>query len=266
MTFIFNYHFSQKENIYRAQRELKLDSFLFNPIINYNGDKKYLTIKSSKASKKNQLKIPIKNPDNIKTKKLINKFNSMTLTEKLCFLFLMCCVIAKKTPIIQGATASGKSFIIQLLAEVLGLELSIYQLNSNSGISLFTGQSIMKEEFDNSEKEKLRNVLKLLNIKDKKIKDINSKDFSEFQRKIDKKLKSGNLTEEEKKQYENGKDTLIVLKSPLNRFMHQDSELITGIKTGKWIALDGIEMAYTQISEKLSPLCGEVPTLNVLES
>ena len=266
MTFIFNYHFSQKENIYKAQKELKLDSFLFNPIINYNGDKKYLTFKSSKASKKNQLKIPIKNPDNIRTKKLINKFNSMTLTEKLCFLFLMCCVIAKKTPIIQGATASGKSFIIKLLAEVLGQDLSIYQLNSNSGISLFTGQSIMKEEFDNSEKEKLRNVLKLLKIKDKKIKDINSKDFIDFQRKIDKKLKSDKLTEEEKKEYENAKDTLTILKSPLNRFMHQDSELITGIKTGKWIALDGIEMASTQISEKLSPLCGEVPTLNVFES
>ena len=61
-------------------------------------------------------------------------------------------------------------------------------------------------------------------------------------------------------------NNLTILKSPLNRFMHQDSELITGIKTGKWIALDGLEMASTQISEKLSPLCGEVPTLNVFES
>ena len=39
MTFIFNYHFSQKENIYKAQKELNLDTFLFNPIINYDGDK-----------------------------------------------------------------------------------------------------------------------------------------------------------------------------------------------------------------------------------
>jgi len=48
MTFIFNYHFSQKENIYKAQKELKLDTFLFNPVINYDGNKKYLTFKSSK--------------------------------------------------------------------------------------------------------------------------------------------------------------------------------------------------------------------------
>jgi len=47
------------------------------------------------------------------------------------------------------------------------------------------------------------------------------------------------------------KDTLTILKSPLNRFMHQDSELIKGIKTGKWIVLNSIEMATTQISEKL---------------
>ena len=183
MTFIFNYHFSQKENIYKAQKELKLNTFLFNPVINYDGDKKYLTFKSSKKGKSNQLKIEIKNPKQIETKKLINKFNSMTLTKKLCFLFLMCCVISKKTPIIQGITASGKSFIVKLLAEVLGQDLRIYQLNSNSGISLFTGQSIMKEEFDKKEKEKLKAILKLLNIKYKKIKDINSKDFTEFQKK-----------------------------------------------------------------------------------
>ena len=266
MTFIFNYHFSQKENIYKAQKELKLDTFLFNPRINYDGSKKYLTFKSSKKGKNNQLKVEIKNPDKIKTDKLINKFNSMTFNEKLCFLFLICCVIAKKTPIIQGVTASGKSFIIKLLAEVLGQDLSIYQLNSNSGISLFTGQSVMKEEFDKKEKEKLKNILKLLNKKDKKIKDINSKDFSNFQKKIEKKLSSGILSKEEKKQYEEAKDTLTILKSPLNRFMHQDSELVNGIKMGKWIALDGIEMASTQISEKLSPLCGEVPTLNIFES
>jgi midasin (ATPase involved in ribosome maturation) len=80
----------------------------------------------------------------------------MILTEKLC------CVKAKKTPIIQGVIASGKSFIIKLLAEILGQDLSIYQLNSNSGISLFTGQSITKEEFYKKEKAKSKEILKLL--------------------------------------------------------------------------------------------------------
>ena len=266
MSFIFNYHFSQKENIYRAKKELKLDTFLFNPIINYEKKNKFLTFNSSKKGNTNQLKIKIKYPDKIDTVKLKNKFNSMTLTEKLCFLFLLCCVIAKKTPIIQGVTASGKSFIIKLLSEILGQDLSVYQLNANSGLSLFTGQSVMKEEFDNEEKEKLEKILKLLKIKDKNIEEINSEDFTEFRAKINSKLKSNKLTKEEKKEYENAKNILSILQSPLNRFTHQDSELITGIKNGKWIALDGIEMANTQISEKLSSLCGETPTLNIFES
>ena len=42
MSFIFNFHFSKKENIIRAQKELKLDMFLFNPIISYNSNKRYL--------------------------------------------------------------------------------------------------------------------------------------------------------------------------------------------------------------------------------
>ena len=60
MSFIFNYHFSQKENIYRAQKELKLETSLFNPIINYDEKNKYLTFKSSKKGDSNKLKIEIK--------------------------------------------------------------------------------------------------------------------------------------------------------------------------------------------------------------
>ena len=52
MTFIFNYHFSQKENIIKAQNELKLDKVLGNPVISYNSNKKYLIFKLSKKSKK----------------------------------------------------------------------------------------------------------------------------------------------------------------------------------------------------------------------
>ena len=193
----------------------------------------------------------------------------MTLKEKFCFLFLLCCVIAKKTPIIQGVTASGKSFIVKLFAELLGQDLSIYQLNSNSGISIFTGQSVIKKNFDEKEIEKLKNILKLLNLTDKKIKKIkhiSQKYFFKLQSEIKTKLESNELNQEERLEYEKAKDTLTILKSPLNIFTHQDSELINGIRNGKWIALDGIELANPQISEKMSSLCGEVPILNVFES
>ena len=264
MSFIFNYHFSQKENMYRAQKELKLTQFLFNPVIDYSGDYKYLNFKSSKRSK-NQIEIEIKNSEKIKKnyEKLKNKFNSMTLTEKLCFLFLLCCIKAQKTPIIQAVTSSGKSFIVKLFSDILGQDLSIYQLNSNSGLSIFTGQSVIKKNFDDKEKNEIKDIMKLLKIKSKNYNEISSEDFKNIQIKIDKKLKSKDLDKNEKKIYEKTKKLLSVLKSPLNRFTHEDSELIKSIKKGKWIALDGIEMASQQISEKLSSLCGEIPTLNI---
>jgi hypothetical protein len=84
----------------------------------------------------------------------------MTLTEKLCFLFLLCCIKADKVPIIQGLTASGKSYIIMLLAELLGYKLSINQFNANFGISIFTGQSIMNDKFSKEEKFEINEILK----------------------------------------------------------------------------------------------------------
>ena len=87
MSFIFNYHFSQKENIYRAQKELKLETSLFNPIINYDKKNKYLIFKSSKKGEGNKLKIEIKNPKLIKEIEKINIFYSFQL--EWCKSFLM---------------------------------------------------------------------------------------------------------------------------------------------------------------------------------
>ena len=268
MTFIFDYHFNQIENKIKVRNNLKLNEYNFEPIINYDGDKKHLTFQTSKTGKSNNLRIRIKYPEKINVEELKNKFKALTFDQKFCFLFLLCCVKAKKTPIIQGVTASGKSFIIKIFAEILGMEqeLSIYQLNSNSGLSLFTGQHVIKKEFENDEKEKLSNILELLNQKNKNIKDICLSDFSLYQEIIKKKLNTEELTENEKKSYNNALITLTELKSPFKRFEHQDSELIEGIRKGKWVVLEGIEMTNIQISEKISSLCGEAPKLQIYES
>ena len=90
MTIIFQHHFTQGENILKAQKNLKLDSFLFSPSISYNNN--ILKFKASRKSKKNQIEIKIQKSkiDEIDEYKLKNKFDCMTLTEKLCFLFLLC--------------------------------------------------------------------------------------------------------------------------------------------------------------------------------
>ena len=55
------------------------------------------------------------------------------------------------------------------------------------------------------------------------------------------------------------------MKYPLNRFTHEDSEFIKRIKKVKWVALEGLEIASIQISEKISSWWEKVPILYVFE-
>ena len=263
MTIIFQHHFTQNENILKAQKYLKLDSFLFNPSIMYSEN--HLKFYASLKSRKNQIKVRIKKSDK-KENKLIKKFNCMTLTEKLCFFFLLCCIKADKVPIIQGLTASGKSYIIMLLSELLGYKLSIYQLNANSGISIFTGQSIMRDDFTEEEKNKINKILKL--IKNKYIRSyekLNAKNLEKILKEFEQKIKEIK-NEKEIEKYNEAKNQLIFLTSTISRFKKEDSEFIKGIREGNFVCLDGIETASEQISQKLGSLCGELKTLNIYES
>ena len=61
----------------------------------------------------------------------------------------------KKTPIIQGPTASGKSYLLNVISILLGQETNLYQMNSNTGMSILTGQEVIKEDFQEREKEKI---------------------------------------------------------------------------------------------------------------
>jgi hypothetical protein len=54
-------------------------------------------------------------------------------------------------PIIQGITASGKSYSINIFSKIMGEELFAYQMNENTGISIFTGQSKIKENISKEE-------------------------------------------------------------------------------------------------------------------
>ena len=260
MTIIFQHHFTQGENILKAQKNLKLDSFLFSPYISYNNNN--LKFKASRKSKKNQIEIKIKK-SKIDEYKLKNKFDCMTLTEKLCFLFLLCCIKADKVPIIQGLTASGKSYITMLLAELLGYKLSIYQLNANSGISIFTGQSIMNDKFSKDEKSKINKILELIDP-NYSYKDLNSKSLEHNFKDFDKLIKGKNGKGKEK--YEKAKNELMLLTSTMSRFKKEDSEFVKGIREGNFVCLDGIEAATEQISQKIASLCGESKTLNIYES
>ena len=267
MNFIFQHHFTHLDSIKKVQKSLNFIDYMFNPYIEYSANNKELKFKISKKGKRNIIKIPIKNPEKIK-KENIKLFSLLTQTEKFCLLFLLCCLKAQKVPIIQGMTASGKSFSINILSKIMGEELFIYQMNENTGISIFTGQSIIKQEFSKEELNELQNIIELIeyNNENEDISKLNGEDIQKIINIINKELKDENKNDEEKKNFKNAKNYILKITSPINRFEHQDSSLINAIKKGKWVLLDGLEHSPPLISEKLSSFCGEEPSLNIYES
>ena len=268
MKFIFQHHFTQIDSIKKVQKSLNFIDYMFNPFIEYSANNKELIIKLSKKGKRNKIKIPIKNPKKIQKENNIKLFSSLTKTEKFCLLFLLCCLKAQKVPIIQGMTASGKSYSINILSKIMGEELFTYQMNENTGISIFTGQSIIKQEFSKEELDELQNIVELIKYRNENedIAKLNGEDIQKIINNINKELEDENKNNEEKQKFENAKSYILKITSPINRFEHQDSSLINAIKKGKWVLLDGIEHSPPLISEKLSSFCGEEPTLNVYES
>ena len=357
--FIFVYHFSQEEYINKISEKLNLvKNIEFLPIIDYDEDKKNLVIKLDKDAKES-IRVKVNNPEIIKIKRNKKLFDTLTKSQKHCFIFLICCIISKKTPIIQGPTASGKSYLLSVISTLLGQETNLYQMNSNTGMSILTGQEVIKGEFDEKEKEKIceayNDIKDLIKTKkDKSFNDMDLKDYKNIISKIDKKLikkldeiekkklndakeeiskiiapqnedeenKKEELDENEKdllnkeynnishlieyeiedfnnernfnikdykkilskikkklkedkeldedaiKRLKNARRTIFIIISPPSRFTHIDSVFIDSIikDEGKWVILDGIEMAPSQVPEKIAPLCGENPELSIFES
>ncbi len=266
MKFIFEHHFTQIDSIQKVKNSLNFIDYMFNPYIKYSANNEKLIYKVSKKSKGNRIIMNIKNPNKINVEQNIKLFNSLTQSEKFCILFLLCCLKANKVPIIQGSTATGKSYSINVLSNILGEDLYIYQMNENTGISIFTGQSIIKQNFSEKEMKELENIIKLVNYDNINITEINGEDIQNIIELINKKLEKKDIDEENNLILENAKNYILKIISPINRFEHQDSALIKAIKKGKWVLLDGIEHSPSIISEKLSSFYGEDPSLNIYES
>ena len=89
--------------------------------------------------KKKYLSHKLRKFDIYKMENLKKKMFSLTPEQRLGLIFLMISLETNLTCIIQGPTASGKSYLIKLFCELLGEEPEIIELNNDSGISLLTG-------------------------------------------------------------------------------------------------------------------------------
>ena len=123
--------------------------------------------------KNNFDKIEIKTINSGKINKKENKrlFKSLTKIQKLGIIFLVCCVQSGKIPLIQGETASGKSYLINIFSKLFGQDMILYQITNNSGMSIITGQDIIKTDIGSDEENELKksykNIRKLIKEKRK---------------------------------------------------------------------------------------------------
>ncbi len=176
-------------------------------------------------------------------------------------------ILSKRTCIIQGQTASGKSKLIPLIAEMLGKNLLIYQINSDSGISILTGQNQINEELSEEEKTKLTNNLEQLKqfIKIENIENIKPRDIKKIIDEINLYINNNKENIEKVQKIKDLKKELLYIISPVNRFIEKESQFIESMKKGDWVLIDGIEYAPPHFSEKISTLCGEKKEFELFE-
>ena len=160
MLFTFVYRFDRPEIQEKMIRifDLKLTAD-FNPYIEYDDNNKKLIIYLGN-NKFDNIELEIINSEKINKNKNKGLFSSLTKMQKLGIIFLLCCIQSGRIPLIQGETASGKSYLMKIFAQLFGQKMFLYQRTSNSGISIVTGQDIIKAEIETDEITKLKENFK----------------------------------------------------------------------------------------------------------
>jgi len=267
---VFAYRFIQQESIQYILSMMSIGKMSYNPQFILNLENQKLLIKISEESKK-ALEIPINDISNVNEMKIQEALASLTIPQKHCMTFMACSLLAKRTCILQGNTASGKSFLVRLFAQMLGQKLVVYQMNSDTGMSILTGQSIISDSISFQEDAKIdhayselcmipyfREYLEKNNFKRDK------KHFSALLQEIQK-YNQKELSQEQKRCLSSAHQKIIQILSPANRFHHEESAFIKAIRNGEWVLIDGIELAPPEIAEKISSLCGDDPELDLTE-
>ena len=160
---------------------------------------------------------------------------------------------------------------MKIFAQLFGQEIILYQITSNSGMSIITGQDIIKTKIEEKEKKELEknyeNIKDIINEK-KKFKDITEDEYNLILKNIylllndkTKQLKEG----DKKKLKEAGEKIRNIIILP-RRIEHKMSSFISATIKGGWVFFDGIEMGHSILFDTISSLCNENPQLNVLGS
>ena len=279
---IFAYRFIQNEFILEIMNDLGFKSLKINPDFRIQKDQLSISFKNQDSKKE----IIFRNYDHntINEDEIEKKINTLNMRQKQCLLFISLSIKCKRACVIQGDTASGKSHLVRLLAEMLGQKLIVYQINKETGLSLFSGQSTLSSHLDNEEIETILNYFTTLN-KYEPLREYISKYFlfDNYNSEIEKKWTAKRFNDliheinefyikndsEMKDDYFEFKKIAFELKElirPYKRFKKNESTFVEALEKGYWVLIDGIESANPIISDKLIRLCGENPELDLTDT
>ena len=279
---IFAHRFIQNEFIKEIMKKLGFFSLKVNPII--QNKEAYLSISFKKS--KNEIQLPYFNKIEINKEEIKQKINTLNLKQKQCLLFLVLSILCKRACIIQGDTASGKTHLIRLFAEMLGQKLIVYQINKETGLSIFIGQSTLQKYLEEEEITTIKKYFDALsqnenfkiylnnnfcyeNITNEIIKEKwTVKQFNNLINEIRKYIKKNNayMEEEEYNKFKKIANDLEDLIQPYKRLKKNKSIFIEALEKGYWVLIDGIESANPVISDKLIRLCDENSELDLTET
>ncbi|OHT12744.1 hypothetical protein TRFO_17377 [Tritrichomonas foetus] len=199
----------------------------------------------------------------------------LTLSEQKLFSFLSCAIKFYSPIIIQGSTASGKTYSVQLFADILGQPLRVIQLNSEINSSTIAGVFQPSKNLNDIEVEELQQSLDLIKnfpnlpenfaekIRHNNINEWNPQEFKSLRKYIEDKY----LTLDETSQ-ENARLFIKKIDKSLqfyNHLIRADSLLIKSLIDGTWLLLDGIESAPPDFFDRIYTLLDDEPTLNLYE-
>ena len=238
------------------------------------------------ANSLNDLKLKIEKGylcfDNFVKYKLVNTTNyeiktHFTISQKEALMKMMIGLLAERPILLSGEIGTGKTFIVEQLANLIGVKLKVIQFNTETTSLDIIGRlelTIDKEKIGVFEKSLKDFIDDLIKIKYKKITELlvesENLDIS----------KVSNFLEKEEKDFinnidylDNIRDEYKKIKELLNdlggikktHFNFNLSALIKAMKEGDWVLLDDINFAPEEI-EGLMPLLEEDPTLTIYEN
>ena len=164
---------------------------------------------------------------------------------------------------------------------MLGQKLIVYQINKETGLSIFTGQSTLQNNLEKEEisiveqyftslskNENFKNYFKE-NITEEIIrKNWTVKEFNNLIKEIRNyiKINNANIEEDEYNEFKKIANELEDLIQPYKRLKKNKSIFIDALEKGYWVLIDGIESANPVISDKLIRLCDENAELDLTET